>query len=146
MRDLLEETMRDYPHGAECSTKSSPVAFNFCQYGLVVWGSGGQVSVYEKILYILHNPFHAFIFSFLQGYTYPKEAGLPVPTKKDGPVYYKLEIHYNNQGLEAGVVDSSGVRKFYTSKLRPNDIGLMMVGMPASYTQVNEIVMNDKIS
>ncbi|KAJ3212464.1 hypothetical protein HDU82_001315 [Entophlyctis luteolus] len=42
--------------------------------------------------------------------------------------YFALQIHYNNQNALSGVVDSSGLRLYYTDHLRPNDIGILTIG------------------
>ena len=51
--------------------------------------------------------------------------------------YIMLEIHYNNPDRQAGVVDSSGFRLYYTNKLRANDIGILEIGL--EYTAKNSI-------
>ena len=44
---------------------------------------------------------------------------------------FRLEIHYDNPTLVPGVLDSSGVRVYYTSQLREHDLGVLSVGDPA---------------
>ena len=43
---------------------------------------------------------------------------------------FQLEIHYNNPWLDTGVVDTSGVRLYYTSKKREHDMGILSLGDP----------------
>ena len=43
---------------------------------------------------------------------------------------FALEIHYNNPWRDAGVMDSSGVRMYYTSNKREHDMGIFQVGDP----------------
>ncbi|KAI8613195.1 copper type II ascorbate-dependent monooxygenase [Chytriomyces sp. MP71] len=57
---------------------------------------------------------------------YPADAGLPIGT--GGFKYFALQIHYNNPNSESNVVDSSGFKFYYTSVLRPHDIGLLLIG------------------
>ena len=39
-----------------------------------------------------------------------------------------MESHFNNPDLKAGLTDHSGIKVYYTEKLRPNDAGLFNVG------------------
>lgn len=47
------------------------------------------------------------------------------------------ETHYNNPDLVANRADSSGMRLYYTAKLRPNDIGILEIGL--EYSAKNSI-------
>lgn len=61
-------------------------------------------------------------------FTYPEEAGLEI----GGPEFNQfvlLEVHYNNQAMEKGVKDESGMRFYLTENLRPNDAGIMELGL-----------------
>ena len=42
--------------------------------------------------------------------------------------YAQLQVHWTNPRKRTDWYDSSGIRIFYTPKLRPNDIGTMTVG------------------
>jgi hypothetical protein len=42
----------------------------------------------------------------------------------------QLEIHYNNPDLVPNIVDNSGVRFYYTTKLRENDMFVYQYGDP----------------
>lgn len=44
---------------------------------------------------------------------------------------FSLEIHYNNPDRVPGVLDSSGVRLYYTTQPREFDVGIMQLGDPA---------------
>ncbi|CAB0007638.1 unnamed protein product, partial [Nesidiocoris tenuis] len=61
-------------------------------------------------------------------FIYPKEAGLPIGGP-DYTMYAMLEIHYNNPSMSADWVDSSGFKIFLTSDLRPNDAGVIELGL-----------------
>ena len=74
----------------------------------------------------------------MKGDRYPEEAGYPIATSDKGPLYYKLEVHYDNANLDEGVVDNSGVRWYYTDKLRQHDMDILLVGIPVFYAQVCE--------
>ena len=47
------------------------------------------------------------------------------------------ETHYNNPNLVANRADSSGMRLYYTGKLRPHDIGILEIGL--EYSAKNSI-------
>ncbi|KAL8625948.1 hypothetical protein ACOMHN_012540 [Nucella lapillus] len=59
---------------------------------------------------------------------YPEEAGVPIGGEDYSP-YIMLEVHYNNPERKAGVIDSSGMRFFVTSKLRAHDAGILQLGL-----------------
>ncbi|RKO83244.1 PHM/PNGase F domain-containing protein [Blyttiomyces helicus] len=59
----------------------------------------------------------------------PPVAGWPIGTSDS--TYFALQVHYNNPNLDAGVVDSSGFRLYYTKQLRANDIGILTLGTGA---------------
>lgn len=66
----------------------------------------------------------------------PGDGPLQLPDNIGGPLgengfkSFQLEIHYDNPWLETGVIDSSGVRLYFTSKKREYDMGVLMLGDP----------------
>ncbi|XP_077973283.1 DBH-like monooxygenase protein 1 homolog isoform X2 [Styela clava] len=60
---------------------------------------------------------------------FPVEAGYPIGGKI-GPKYILLETHYDNSDLEPDIIDSSGVRFYYTENLRKYDAGLLIISQP----------------
>ncbi|XP_012993949.4 DBH-like monooxygenase protein 1 homolog isoform X2 [Esox lucius] len=64
----------------------------------------------------------------VRGFTYPPHVGLSIGTSID-PVYVLMEVHYDNPDLQQGVVDSSGLRLFYTPELRQYDAGVIETGV-----------------
>ncbi|CAJ0566476.1 unnamed protein product, partial [Mesorhabditis spiculigera] len=60
----------------------------------------------------------------------PEEAGYSIGGPDIVP-YYMIEIHYNNPQQKSGLVDSSGLRLSVTSRLRPYDAGVLLIGTPA---------------
>ena len=42
-----------------------------------------------------------------------------------------INTHYNNPNGDTGVIDSSGVRVYYTEELRPMDMWVLLLGDPA---------------
>ena len=59
-------------------------------------------------------------------FTLPLNVGGPLGTA--GFKSYKMETHYDNLSLSTGVLDSSGVRMFYSSKKREFDMGILELG------------------
>ncbi|XP_059472365.1 MOXD1 homolog 2-like [Neocloeon triangulifer] len=97
--------------GAPCYQQSAPQAHSSCTNIALAWAYGSE------------------------GFTFPPEAGYPLePTA--GPRYFMLETHYTNPSMHAGVRDSSGIKIFYTTKLRPNDAGVLSVGMDPNWRHI----------
>ncbi|XP_064083982.1 MOXD1 homolog 1-like [Macrobrachium nipponense] len=47
-----------------------------------------------------------------------------------------MELHYENPNLRKGIVDNSGLRIYYTEKLREHDAGMMILGLNVSPMQI----------
>lgn len=61
----------------------------------------------------------------------PGNVGLPLgPGGDNGYISFRLSIHYDNRHRISGVVDNSGFRLHYTSKLREHSLALLLVGDP----------------
>jgi dopamine beta-monooxygenase len=58
----------------------------------------------------------------------PDEAGIRI--LGTGLKAFILQVHYDNPNDDAGMVDSSGFRIYYTSTLRANDAGVLEIGDP----------------
>uniref|UniRef100_A0A663EFU7 DOMON domain-containing protein n=1 Tax=Aquila chrysaetos chrysaetos TaxID=223781 RepID=A0A663EFU7_AQUCH len=78
--------------------------FALCSQVLVGWAVGGE------------------------SYQFPDEAAVSIGTPWD-PQYVRLEIHYSNFDLLPGLIDSSGVRIYYTPELRKYDVGVLQTGI-----------------
>ncbi|KAM6211121.1 putative DBH-like monooxygenase protein 2 [Sarcoramphus papa] len=78
--------------------------FSLCSQVLVGWAVGGK------------------------SYQFPDEAAVSIGTPWD-PQYIRLEIHYSNFDLLPGLIDSSGVRIYYTPELRKYDVGVLQTGI-----------------
>ncbi|XP_065570089.1 dopamine beta-hydroxylase-like isoform X4 [Artemia franciscana] len=61
-------------------------------------------------------------------FSYPKEAGQTFGGSSFSR-YIMLEVHYNNPRLKKGIVDNSGIRLYYTKKLRKHDAGIIELGL-----------------
>lgn len=70
---------------------------------------------------------------------YPEQVGQSIGGHNYSP-YLVLEVHYNNVAATKGLLDSSGLRFHYTSRLRPFDAGVLEVGL--EYTDKNSIPPN----
>ncbi|XP_029345132.1 MOXD1 homolog 1 [Acyrthosiphon pisum] len=99
-------TMEQYVtlKGAQCYGQGMPDDWNKCVSPVVTWAMGSD------------------------GQFLPDHIGVPIDGRE---VYYMLEVHYDNPTLKK-VMDNSGVRVYYTEFLRPNDAGIMAVGMAVS--------------
>ena len=63
-----------------------------------------------------------------EGELFPVHTGAPIGGEEDdGGAYYRLQVHYENPH-GGSALDSSGIRIFYTSRLRQYDLGLVTVG------------------
>ncbi|XP_076044750.1 uncharacterized protein LOC143027356 [Oratosquilla oratoria] len=63
-----------------------------------------------------------------QGEMYPDHVGYPLGEDNQGATYFLLEIHYDNPDFKSGIVDNSGLRLYYTERLRKYDAGILTVG------------------
>jgi len=78
-----------------------------------------------------------FDFSEMAYVWAPGESGLAFPDFLGVPLFgdsgfqaFEMEIHYNNPTLQQGVIDSSGVRMYWTTQPREQQVGIMSVGDP----------------
>ncbi|KAM9703441.1 DBH-like monooxygenase protein 2 homolog isoform 2-T2 [Menidia menidia] len=61
-------------------------------------------------------------------YDLPENAGIPIGGVHSD-TFYRLEIHYNNPQKKRDITDSSGLRLYYTDKLRQHDAGILTTGV-----------------
>uniref|UniRef100_A0A671EUR9 DOMON domain-containing protein n=1 Tax=Rhinolophus ferrumequinum TaxID=59479 RepID=A0A671EUR9_RHIFE len=78
-------------------------AFSLCSQIIVGWAVGGT------------------------SYQFPDDVGISIGTPLD-PQWIRLEIHYSNFHNLPGVYDSSGIRVYYTARLRKYDMGVLQLG------------------
>jgi len=64
-----------------------------------------------------------------KGIAFPDFLGMPL-FGSDGFQAFEIQIHYNNPTIVEGVVDNSGVRFYWTSEQREQQVGIMNVGDP----------------
>ncbi|KAI5627751.1 DBH-like monooxygenase protein 1-like isoform X1, partial [Silurus asotus] len=107
--------------GHECFHPNMPDSFMTCQTVIFAWAIGGE------------------------GLTYPSHVGMSIGTAAD-PVYVLLEVHYDNPALQRGIVDSSGLRLFYTPRLRSYDAGVIETGVWVSLYHMLPPGMQDYVT
>ncbi|XP_021962814.1 DBH-like monooxygenase protein 1 [Folsomia candida] len=90
--------------GGRCYTKNMPPEWTkHCVTFLFVWVAGGE------------------------GEMFPQHVGSPLGEPHGGATYFMMEVHYDNPTRKV-FHDKSGVRIFYTDKLRENDGSVMLMG------------------
>ncbi|XP_053137684.1 dopamine beta-hydroxylase isoform X2 [Hemicordylus capensis] len=99
-------------YSGPCDSKMKPERLNYCRHVLAAWAMGAQA------------------------FYYPEEAGLAFGGPSSSR-YLRLEVHYHNPLKLKDHRDSSGIRLYYTASLRPNDAGIMELGLV--YTPVMAI-------
>ena len=96
----------------KCTDPSMPPELKTCKRVIAAWAMGAPPMIY------------------------PGHVGLPI-----GGVNYSLfvmlEIHYNNPEHLSNMMDTSGIRLYYTHHLRPVDAGIIEIGL--EYTDKNSI-------
>ncbi|KAL5011589.1 hypothetical protein ScPMuIL_010140 [Solemya velum] len=78
---------------------------------------------------------YAVITKGATAYDLPEHVGISFGKPSD-PQYFMVQIHYNNAAGTTGIQDSSGIRAYYTPKLRPYDAGVLLAGVIISYWNV----------
>ncbi|XP_018009433.1 DBH-like monooxygenase protein 1 [Hyalella azteca] len=89
--------------GTRCYTNRMPSLFNNCARPIVAWAVGAETQ------------------------SLPAHVGGRLGEKWGGADYFMMEIHYENQAKINGTRDNSGLRLFYTPKLRKYDASLLDV-------------------
>ncbi|XP_007233530.3 DBH-like monooxygenase protein 1 homolog [Astyanax mexicanus] len=115
----LNESELDLGHN--CFHPNMPDSFTTCETVIFAWAIGGE------------------------GFTYPPHVGMSIGTDID-PVYVLMEMHFDNPALQTDVVDSSGLRLFYTPKLRTYDAGVIETGVWVSLYHMLPPGMEDFIT
>ncbi|XP_052441790.1 DBH-like monooxygenase protein 1 homolog [Carassius gibelio] len=107
--------------GHECYHPNMPDSFFTCETVLFAWAIGGE------------------------GFTYPPHVGMSIGTSID-PVYVQMEIHFDNPSIQRGIVDSSGLRLYYSPSLRRYDAGVIETGVWVSLYHMLPPGMQDYIT
>lgn len=110
--DLSDLYERQGGWQGECSSLDRPKATEPCRRVILAWAMGARPLVY------------------------PEQVGQPIGGPNYSP-FVVLEVHYNNIDSRADLVDSSGLRFHYTSRLRPFGAGVLEVGL--EYTDKNSV-------
>ena len=77
---------------------------------------------------LLHMPFQDFFL--------PEGIAIPLGGPNSAVSHVLIEVHYDNQQLVSGIVDSSGMEFFYTTEEPVNRAGVLAIG-----SSVNPIMM-----
>ncbi|XP_028665853.1 DBH-like monooxygenase protein 2 homolog [Erpetoichthys calabaricus] len=88
----------------DCYFGPNSTTFYLCQVVFAAWAVGGGA------------------------FEFPANVGISVGTSQD-PLYFRLEMHYNNPLATSGRVDSSGLRFYYTPQVRQYDAGILETGV-----------------
>lgn len=62
----------------------------------------------------------------------PPNVGGPLAASPGGHQSFLIEVHYNNPVLTQGVLDSSGIRFYWTRTLREHQLGAAVMGDPST--------------
>ncbi|XP_029775390.1 dopamine beta-hydroxylase [Suricata suricatta] len=92
-----------------CDSKMKPPDLNYCRHVLAAWALGAKA------------------------FYYPEEVGLAFGGDEFSR-FLRLEVHYHNPMELGGRRDSSGIRLYYTTRLRPSEAGVMELGLVYSPT------------
>ncbi|XP_078508637.1 putative DBH-like monooxygenase protein 2 [Lissotriton helveticus] len=95
-------TLTSIPQTTEDCEMNSSLYYQ-CVQVLVAWAVGGEA------------------------FQFPGNVGVSMGAVGD-PSYIMLEIHYNNFHALPGMIDSSGIRLYYTPEVRMHDLGTLSVG------------------
>ncbi len=71
-----------------------------------------------------------------QGETLPGHVGIPIGEDFNGADFFMLETHYDNPAMKADIVDNSGIRVFYTDRVRTYDAAMMLLGSEVNFLQM----------
>ncbi|XP_029639774.1 DBH-like monooxygenase protein 1 isoform X2 [Octopus sinensis] len=97
-------------YDGKCYSENMPIDWNNCIEVVFGWAIGGSKFVL------------------------PKHTGMSFGGKDD-PVYYLLEMHYDNPQEKEGVLDSSGIDITLTKSKRQYNVGMLSVGYVVQRTK-----------
>jgi dopamine beta-monooxygenase len=100
------------PFNDACTSEQKPMGLTPCRRVIGAWALGAT------------------------NFTYPEQAGGFIGGPKTSR-FLVLEVHFNNPYLKKDIIDQSGIRIYYTSKLRKYDAAIMEVGL--EYNAKNSI-------
>ena len=95
-----------------CTSEEKPIGLRKCRNVIAAWAMGASKFIY------------------------PQEAG-GIIGGQNYSKYVVLEIHYDNEKQRDDIIDSSGIRIYYTNQLRKYDAGIMEIGL--EYNSKNSI-------
>ncbi|XP_070554980.1 DBH-like monooxygenase protein 1 homolog [Ptychodera flava] len=102
-RDGVGEGYHGFGH--ECYSPNMPQNLTLCTSVIISWAIGGG------------------------GFYFPQEAGFSLGDVENGdPDFVLMETHFDNPEFKDTFIDSSGIRVYYTPKLRKNDASIIEIG------------------
>lgn len=99
-------------YNAACTSEQKPMNLTQCRRVIGAWAMGAA------------------------NFTYPEDAGGYIGGP-DTSRFLVLEVHFNNPYLKKGIIDQSGIRLYYTPKIRRYDAAIMEVGL--EYNEKNSM-------
>lgn len=113
--DAFYQFMEDYPKGVDCYGSDADFnIFSSCGQVLVAWATGGK------------------------GFILPENVGFPIPSTSESelPMFYRMEMHYDNPEHHVGLIDTSGLRMYVTEDLREVESGPLIVQTSVWYSEM----------
>ncbi|XP_074648518.1 DBH-like monooxygenase protein 1 isoform X2 [Tubulanus polymorphus] len=90
----------------------------------------GRQCLYDQMMPANVSTCEVVMFAYaigMKGLVFPVNVGYPLGG--DDPARYMLfEVHYDNPRMKKGIRDQSGLRFYYTERLRQHDAGVLEVG------------------
>jgi hypothetical protein len=78
------------------------------------------------------KPYYVYTYGAGRSLNIPKEAGLGFGWDEE-TTYFFIQVHYHNPNPIPNRRDSSGIRVYHTSKLRPNEAFAFITGSVINY-------------
>ncbi|CAF3781384.1 unnamed protein product [Rotaria sp. Silwood1] len=100
----VDPDMQIPAYNGRCTSEEKPMGLTPCRRVIGAWAYGAA------------------------NFFYPDVAGGIIGGSRTSH-FLVLEVHFNNPYLKKGIIDQSGIRIYYTPKLRKYDAGIMEVGL-----------------
>lgn len=68
-----------------------------------------------------------------EGEVLPEHVGIPLGEEYGGATYFMLETHYDNPNMNQDISDNSGLRIYYTDKVRQYDTAMLLLGSEVNF-------------
>ena len=120
--------------GYDCNYSPVPFPFDHCGLFEFQWTIGGKVK---------NSPFSTREISTggkfecehcVQITLFPDDLGMPIGLDDGRTEYYMTEVHFDNPELREDLDILAGFEIYYTSELRPTEIGHLQLGVMTNRT------------